>query len=212
MNDIHSKSKEIILVGAGGHVRPIIDIARLNGFQIIGIIDPAFKSSNEYIFDVPVIGGEQKFIELKSKANVFIAIGDNNSRAYWYNLAVSLGYNIQNLIHPTAIISSLTTIGKGVLINAGAIINAGVRIDSGCIINTGVIVDHESEIESFVHLAPGAIVAGRVKIGTQTFLGIGTTVIDKINIGAHVISGANSIIIKDITAGSKIVGVSKSLK
>ncbi|WP_027419904.1 acetyltransferase [Crocinitomix catalasitica] len=212
MNPINSiSSKSIVLIGAGGHVRPIIDAAYLNGFKIEGIIDPSFKGIPEKIMGIPVMGGIDTLRELSNKIEIFIAIGDNFKRKEMYLELKNQGYKFINIIHPTAIISKYLTLGEAIFINAGAIVNAGVKIGNASIINTGVIVDHETQIESFVHLSPGVTIAGRVQIGDETFIGIGSTVIDKIKIGANVTIGANSTIIKNIDSNLKIIGVSKTI-
>lgn len=205
--------KQLLIIGAGGHARPVVEIAQLNDWNIAGIIDTSYKGGNEEILGEKVVGGLDELSAYEpNETAIFLAIGDNNEREKKLNLLQGMGFdNFPALVHPKAIVSSTATVGNGTLICAGAIINPLVKIGEACIINTGTIVDHESEIDGFVHLAPGVKLAGRVKIGAFSFVGIGSSIIDKIQIGTDVTIGAGSVIIKNIPSNSKVVGISKIL-
>jgi sugar O-acyltransferase (sialic acid O-acetyltransferase NeuD family) len=204
--------KQLVVIGAGGHARPVIDVAMSLGYEIIGIIDVDYTGAQETLMGVDVIGGMEKLTDfVPSLVMVFIAVGDNNKRKAITEKVMSYNFDIPSLVHNSSIISHSVMMGKGVFINAGAIINAMAAIGSGAIINTGAIVDHESLIGDFSHVAPGVSIAGRVAIGSCSFIGVGTSVIDKINIGENVIVGAGSTIIKDVESNTKVVGVSRIL-
>ena len=206
-----SKINKIVIIGTGGHARPVVDVARQIGFDSIELIDLNYTGKNESILDAKVVGGPDVINQLDKSVPVFIAIGDNQKRQFWFQKIKNEGFEIPNLVHHTAILSNHTKLGQGVFINAGAIINSDVVINNGSIVNTGAIVDHESKLGSFVHLAPGVIVAGRVIIDDLTFVGAGSIIIDQIQIGSGVVIGANSTIIKNISANAKVVGISKLL-
>ncbi len=204
--------KELIIIGAGGHARPVIDVAISLGHEIIGIIDVNYTGAQERVMGVNVIGGMNRITEFAPDlVQVFIAVGDNTKRKSITEEVISYNFDIPTLVHNSSIVSSTVKMGKGVFINAGAIINAMATIGSGAIINTGVIIEHETLVGDFAHIAPGVSIAGRVGIGACTFIGIGTSVIDKINIGENVIVGTGSTIIKDIESNTKVVGVSRKL-
>ncbi|MFK8038661.1 MAG: acetyltransferase [Crocinitomicaceae bacterium] len=203
------KEKEIIIVGAGGHARVVIEIANLLGYVVKGIIDLNFDGQSEIILGVNVIGGVDKLKNISKDTNIAIAIGDNKIRSKYVLALKKEGFSLPVLIHPAAIVSKTSVIGNGSLICAGVIITTEVKIGIGSIVNTGSIIDHESEIHDFVHVAPGVCIAGRTKIGRFTFIGIGSSIIDKIEIDENVSIGAGSTIVKNIPSNSKVVGVSK---
>ncbi len=200
--------KEIVLIGAGGHARVIIDTAECLGFNISSIIDIGYKGKKETIIGYPVIGNISVLSSYNiDKIEVFIAIGDNKIRTEYFKIIKNMGFNIPVLIHPTAILSNYVSINEGVFVNAGSIINALSEIGKNTIINTGSIIDHEVKIGKNTHICPGVKIAGRVSIGNNTFIGTGTTIIDKIRIGDNVIIGAGSVVIKDVKSNSKVAGV-----
>ncbi len=200
--------KNIIIIGAGGHARVVIDTAEQLNFQIKGIIDIDFKKQDERILDYPVLGDFsvlQKFDPVNT--TTIVAVGDTEKRAHYFHLLVKLGFSLETLIHPTAIVSKHAKIGKGVFVNVAAIINPAAIIKDNVIINTGAIIDHETEIGEHCHIGPGVKIAGRVKIGHHSFIGIGTTIIDRITIGENVIIGAGTVVINNIQPHSTVVGV-----
>ena len=205
MNDNKDK---LLIVGAGGHTRVVIDTAEKNKYEIIGIIDINFTGKKEKIFGYDVLGNFDfiKKYEIEN-INCFIAIGDNSKRKKYYNMVKDLGCKIPNLIHPTAVISDYIDLSEGVFINAGCIINAGAIIGKNVIINTGSIIDHEVKIGDFSHIAPGCKIGGRVKFGAMTFVGIGTDIIDQIDIGENVIIGAGSVVVNSIAPNITVVGI-----
>ncbi len=204
--------KKLLVIGSGGHARTILELAFLNQFHVVGIIDVNYKDVEESILDTPVIGGIEQLERFDSSdTQVFIAMGENTERSQLFNDVLGAGYTIPNLIHPSAIVSKTAKIEQGVAVCAGCIINPMVHVCNGAIVNTGSIVDHETEIGQFVHVAPGANIAGRVVVGDRTFVGIGASIVDKLNIGEDVIIGAGTVVLNDIPSGSKVVGVSKIL-
>lgn len=201
-------SKNIIIVGAGGHARVVIDAAENVGLNILGIIDIEYKNQNENILGYDVLGDFSVIERYDCKdVMVMIAIGDNKLRSQYFYRAKKLGFFLPAIVHPTAIVSKHANLGMGVFINAGVIINAKVVVNNDTIINTAAIVDHEVLIGEHCHIGPGVKIAGRVQIGNYAFIGIGTNIIDKTIIGEDVIVGAGSVIIKNIESNSTVVGV-----
>jgi sugar O-acyltransferase (sialic acid O-acetyltransferase NeuD family) len=204
MND----AKKLIVVGAGGHARILMDTAEDAGYTIYGIIDIHYDGQEERILNYPVLGDfsllngfdPEKFI-------LALAIGDNSKRATYFNKSHTHDFQIATIIHPTAIVSKNAELDTGVFIGSGAIINAKAKIGKNTIVNTGAIIEHEVDIGNHAHIGPGSRIAGRVRIGDQTFVGIGTSIIDKICVGDNVIIGAGSVILNDIEPDSTVVGV-----
>jgi len=205
---VSDKGKELIVIGAGGHARVVVDVAEDAGFIVCGIIDINYKNQNEKIIYCPVIGDLSALNKFDpDQTGLAIALGDGKERSDYFRKAQELGFQVETIISPSAIISKHVKIGKGVFINAGAIINANSNIGDNTIINTGAIVDHEVIVGKHSQVCPGAKIGGRVYIGDYTFIGIGACVIDKIKIENNVIIGAGSVIIRDIKSNSTVVGV-----
>ena len=189
----------IILYGASGHCKVIIDILQSNNQIIETIIDDVPKSNTILGFSI-VNSNEFRF---SSSQNMILYIGNNKVRK---KLASKLMVNFVTAIHPKAIISNSAIIGKGSVIMAGAIVNPDTKIGEHCIINSGSVVEHDCVINDFVHISPNASLAGGVIVGEGSQIGIGATIIQGIKIGKQVTIGAGTVVISDVPDYSVIVG------
>lgn len=204
------KYKKVVLLGAGGHCRVIIDIVKnYKNIKIIGCT-AVEKVKN---FPVPVLGSDEVLPQILAAGKAeyaFVAVGgtgDNTLRKNLYNRILEIGFKSLNIIHPQSIISETASLGMGNVIMAGSIINANVKIGNNNIINTGSIIEHDVKIGSHVHISPGAILAGGVRVGDLSHIGLGAKVVERITIGRNCLLGAGTVIIEDIPDNSVVVGI-----
>ncbi len=199
----------IILIGAGGQARVIIDILQYDkNNKLVGIIDKQF-SEGEMINNVPILGTFSdlpKVIEEYAVTGAIIGVGDNRLRAEYYNLLKSKGLEMINAVHPSVSIANNVVLGDGNVICRKAVICTNAKIGNNTIINTSAIVEHECVVGDHAHVAPGTNIAGRVTIDSGAFVGIGSTVIQGIKIGKYSVVGAGSIVINDIPSEVVAVG------
>lgn len=198
-----SDKKKIVVCGAGGHARSVLDIALQDEhIEVVGCIDPIFPQITKMplMQEIPVIGSDSELIEFFQKGLkfIFIAIGDNNLRRKLYQNAVSIGFEPVNIISRYAVISPKAHLGKGICIMPGAVVNVNTVIGDNCIINTRCSLDHDCNIDAHCHIAPGVAVSGFVKIGEGSHIGTGASVIDRIRIGKGAYIGGGAAVVKDI--------------
>ncbi len=189
----------MILFGASGHCKSVIDIAESIGETIDIIYDDNPKA--EAICHIPV----QRYLpEISRSADTWIiSIGNNKTR---HDISKKLGKKFGVLIHRTASLSSWSTVGDGSVVMAKAVINACVSIGQHCIINSAAVIEHDCKLADFVHISPNASLAGGVTVGEGTHIGIGACVLPEIKIGKWVTIGAGAVIIKDVADGAVVVG------
>lgn len=211
------KKEKIILIGAGGHCKVIIDIINSSKeYEIIGITDKG--GMGKYLNGIPIIGKDNELFDFYKNGvkSAFISLGALNNmeirNKIYYNLK-SIGYALPTLIHDKAIVSSHVKIGEGTCIMPGAVINSGTVIGENCIINTSSVIEHDCIIGKNCHVSPKAALAGGVKIGDDCHIGMGANVIQGVKIGDNVIVGAGAAVIDDIESNVTVVGVpSKIIK
>lgn len=189
----------LILYGASGHCKVIIDILQNTNTAITAIVDD--NPSTKIILGKTVVLPNQ--FNFTSDSNVILTIGNNKVRKA---LSTQLKVNFVTAIHPKAILSRHANIGEGTVVMAGAIINPDVIIGKHCIINTAAIIEHDCKIANFVHVSPSVSLAGGVQVGEGTHIGIGATVIQGIQIGKWATIGAGAVIIKNIPDYAIVVG------
>lgn len=188
----------LVIFGAGGHGRVILDIARkLEKFGSFLFVDP--KPTLSKICNVPVLL-EQKYKPKKGDCAV-IAIGDNLVREQVYLKITAKWPKLKfiALVHPAACIGFEVEIGIGTVVMAGSVINAESKIGEHCVINTSASVDHEAQIDDFATIAPGCTLGGNVSIGRSSFVGLGSNIIQNIKVRENILIGAGSLVIRDLT-------------
>ena len=128
-------------------------------------------------------------------------------RSRFTDQAAALGVQFTTVIHPTARISTHSSIGEGTIISAGVIVATRTEIGRHVFINRGALFGHHTQIGDYVSIMPGANIAGKCRIGEATYVGIGAIVIDGITIGAHSVVGAGAVVTNDVPDNVQVVGV-----
>jgi UDP-perosamine 4-acetyltransferase len=201
---------DVLIVGAGGHGKVVLDILREMGKHTpVGFIDADTTLAGTQVGGLPVFGPANQLPKLRAKkiGGAIIAIGDNRARQTYAAMLSEQGFELINAIHPAASVARSAIIGRNVVIAANAVICAEAKIADSTIINTAAVVDHESEVGPAAHICPTAALAGRVRIGEGAFIGIGAKVISCVTIGQHAIVGAGAAVISDVPAEATVVGV-----
>lgn len=200
----------LIVIGAGGHAKVIIDIIEKQGqVRVACIVDdnPALKGTS--LLGYPVAGMQSELLAIPEAGGLdcaVIAIGNNDIRARAAAWLRGHGYSLVTVIHPSAQVGRNVTIGAGGVLMAGTVINPDTRIGENVIVNTGATVDHDCIVGKEVHVAPGSHICGGVSIGDGTLVGAGSVVVPNIRIGKNVTIGAGSTVIRDVPDNAKIAG------
>jgi sugar O-acyltransferase (sialic acid O-acetyltransferase NeuD family) len=205
---------KLLIIGGGGHAKVVADVAIAQAcYESIVFVDDQYPTLAR-VLDFPVLGTSSQLAEIVARediTSVFIAIGNNKKRFALLQQCQSLGLNLPNLIHPSAVISRFAKLGNGILVMPNAVINCAAVINDGCIINTAAIIEHDCTLESAVHVSPNAALAGKVYIGQCSWIGIGAAIKEQVNVGQNVIVGAGSVVINDLSDNQIVVGVPAKL-
>ncbi len=189
----------MILFGASGHGKVIIDILELNGIDDITIWDDNATT--------PIWDYETSKPDAASLADepIIISIGSNEARKKVVERLPS-DANYIVAIHPQAVLARTVSIDNGTVIMGGVVVNPDTTIGKHCIINTNASVDHDCEIGDYVHISPNVALCGNISIGEGTHIGAGTVVIPGKKIGKWCVIGAGSVIIEDVPDYATVVG------
>jgi UDP-N-acetylbacillosamine N-acetyltransferase len=196
-------TRKLIFLGAGGIATVAFDIAIARGFEVAGFLDDNPVRYGSTFRSGTVLGGFDLLRELKKQglAQAAVAFGNCAGRLKSASLVRSLGFEMPNLVHPSAVVAPDVELGPGAIVMPGAIVNTGAKVGANVIMNTACSVDHDCRIAEGAHIAPGVRISGRVTIGRATWVGAGTVVLEDVNIGANALIGAGSLVLKDIPDG-----------
>jgi sugar O-acyltransferase (sialic acid O-acetyltransferase NeuD family) len=202
---------ELLVYGASGHAKVVIDAIEKSGLFTIQLLvddNPALKGLEVYGYTVA--GGQEVFQDrhgLLLEYSSVVAIGNNDIRAKIARWLEEQGGKLcAPVVHPSAQIARGASIGDGTVVMAGAVINADACIGKNVIVNSGAIIEHDCIIGDAVHVAPGATLCGGVRIGDGTLVGAGAVIHPNRQIGHNVTIGAGATVLDNLPDEITVAG------
>ena len=196
---------ELLVIGAGGHARVVIEAIKGKSQDCLIILtDQDLAKEGKKVLGSIRIKYLKNWAELPGQYHA--AIGNNQARQQLSVLAQEQGKQPFVVVHPDAYVSPSAHLGGGSFVAAKAVISAEAKISEGCIINHGAIVDHDCRIGSYAHIAPNATLGGGVEVGSGCLIGASATILPMVKIGCDVVVGAGAVIICDIPDNQTVMG------
>ncbi len=199
----------IILVGAGGHARSVVDSVLAAGAnEVVGFVDNKPCSYR----GITTVGDDSCLPELYKGGvtHAFVCLGYLGVGDRRQQIALRLrqiGFELATIVDPTAVVASDASIGSGSFIGKQAVVNANAVVGEMAIINTSAIVEHDCRVGNYAHVSVSAILCGGVSVGEAALIGAGAVVLQGINVGCGAIVGANATVLADVNDEAKAVGV-----
>jgi sugar O-acyltransferase (sialic acid O-acetyltransferase NeuD family) len=191
----------LLVIGAGGHAKVVVDAARLAGFEIAGVVgDPNGRSE---LLGVPV----SPTAEGIDADGFIVAIGDNRRRAAVFEEHAAGPLPAVTVVHPSAVVADGVTFGAGTFIAAGVVVNVDARIGRDVILNTGCTVDHDVVVGDHALVGPTASLCGESRLGDGVTLGAGAAVIPAKTVGRWATIGAGAAVVEDVPERVVAAGV-----
>lgn len=199
---------KLLVFGAGGHGRVVADAAHATGlWQEIAFVDdryPGLSNAGPW----PVVGSFRDAAALRETFSAAaLGIGDNVARGALLDRLVALAYQLPAIVHPAAVVSPFSAVGRGAVILARAVVNIGAEIGDAVIVNSAAVIEHDCRLAMGVHVSPAAALAGGVAVGASSWVGIGAVVRQGLHIGAGARVGAGAAVVNHIADGLTVVGV-----
>jgi len=202
--------KRLLIVGASGHAKVLIDIAEKSSYEVVGLIDD-FQPIGTQVVGYNILGGVKDIVTIYEEHSIegfFIGIGDNYARE-----RISAGILdmlptavFATLLHPSAQVGKEVKIGEGSALMAGAVVNSASTLGRHVIVNTNSSIDHDCTLCDYASVAPNVGLSGNVRIGRGSAIGIGTNIIQKVSIGDYTVVGAGSTVLENIECGTLAYG------
>jgi acetyltransferase EpsM len=204
----------LAFIGGGGFAKEVLEIAELNGHQVVGYVADA-----EGVLGCPYWGRKEALAERRGEFEaVCIAFGATDrksvqSRQRLIEWATENGYSCEPLISPHAVRSSGVTVGPGTIVAHGVVISVDACIGSFSILNSSAIIGHDAIIGDNVTIAPAAFIGGKTQVGSGTLVGPGAMVLQSLRVGSQVIVGTGASVVRSVPDGATVMPLrSRTLK
>ena len=197
---------EIVIVGAGGHGREVLDIVEAHpDWSFRGFVaDPAPDSELLERRGALFLGS---VADIPRDVAYTIGIGDGEVRRRIDTELTDLGLEAAVLVHPAATLGSDFLLDAGVQVAAGGRITTNVRLGRHVQVNVNAVVSHDCRVGDYSTLSPGAHLNGAVSLGEGVFMGTGAIAVPGVSIGSNATIGAGAVVVDDVPAGVTAVGV-----
>ncbi len=207
--------EKLIVVGAGGFGREVIDVvdamhaAGSANFEI-GVVDDYPTAENLARLEargVPYRGTIAEFLAGAPEGWYVVGIGSPGARQRVTAVFDAAGLRPATLVHPSA------TMGYGVTVGAGSVICAGVRLTTNIALgphvhlNLNATVGHDTTIGDFVSANPLASISGDCIIEPGVLIGVAGVILNGLTVGAGATVGGCACVVKDVPPGATVKGV-----
>lgn len=206
----HEQKQDVMVVGAGGHAKVVIDILRAAGFHIAAVFDDAASRRGEAFRGSTIVGSTADIPGYAAQNGLtafVVAIGDNPTRLALGDKLEGAGLRAVSAIHPSALLAPGVSLGGGAVVMAGVCINADATLGRHVVINTQATVEHDCVLADGVHIAPGATLCGGVQVGACALVGAAAVVIPLLHIGAYAQIGAGAAVVEAVPEHARVSGV-----
>jgi sugar O-acyltransferase (sialic acid O-acetyltransferase NeuD family) len=172
-----SRASALVILGAGGHGRSVLEAARLAGtHEVMAFLDDQLPPGTE-VMGVPVWGPTSELPSLAARGvtTAHVAIGNNRVRERLMVQARAAGLTCATVVHPRACVSPSASLGEGCAVMALAIVGTEATLGQGVIVNVGAVVDHHARVADHGHLGANAAMAGGTTLGVRSWLQAGAS-------------------------------------
>lgn len=201
---------DLIIVGAGGMGREVFswlshEIRGKKDLRIKGFLDDKSEALVGLSYPVKVVGSISDY-QPSNNESLVVSILDPKIKKQIVESLAHKGANFYTLIHPSAIIGTNVSIGKGCVICPGCILTNDITIGDFVFINASSTIGHDSIIGEYTSVNGKVEITGNVEVGVECLFGVGAKVIPKRRIGNGATIGAGSVVIRNVPSGVTVFG------
>jgi sugar O-acyltransferase (sialic acid O-acetyltransferase NeuD family) len=176
-------------------------------YQLIGFIDdtPEKQGNNGQGYCVY----DREALVRAPDAYVLAVPGSPSSYRMRKQIIESLGVGIDRfarVIHPSATVSSLATLGSNVLIMAGVVVTSNAVVGDHVCVLPNTVIHHDVIVGAWSLVGSNVTLAGCAVIGENCYIGSGSSIMNGVRIGDGALVGIGANVIRDVPSGSRVVG------
>lgn len=201
---------DLIIVGAGGLGREIYSwvsqtIESKNEHTIKGFIDDNLQALMNLPYSVKVLDTISDYTP-EINDSFILAIMNPETKKQISNQLIQKKASFFTFVHPTAIIGTNVTLGKGNIICPYCILTNDIVLGDFVFINTNSTIGHDSTIGHYTSINGKVEITGNSTIGERCLFGVGAVVIPGRRIDNRVTVGAGSVVIRNIKSDKTVFG------
>lgn len=202
-----SQREKLVILGTSLFAPEVVDLVEeTEKYEVTAFIENWDREkTRQSLLGRPIIWIDEA-ASLASTHKAVCALGTTHRQGF-IEQAEAMGFEFATIIHPSARLSSKSSVGEGSILSVGVIIAAHTTVGRHVIINRGSLIGHDTTIHDYVTISPGSNIAGAVTIGEGTYVGMGAIVLDYRTVGAHAVVGAGAVVTRDVPDRVQVMGI-----
>ena len=207
--------KKLIIIGGAGNGTVILStVEDINDdhpqWEILGFLN---DFETQPINGYPVLGkidrsGVDNFLKYDDVFFLFTLISTKFNHHFIHRL-VDLEIPQQKfatIIHPTAVVSRFSQIGRGVMIQPFVSIGPNVQLGDHIQVYAQALIGHNSRLADYAYVANNACVGAAVHLCEGAYLGTNSSTLENVTLGKWSLVGMGSVVIHDVPGFAKVAG------
>ena len=207
--------KKLIILGTGGNSVDILDAvnernaySKIPQYECIGFLDDDQQQWGKEIWGVQVLGPLESASQYP---DAYFVNGIGSERNFWKKAAIIAKTRVpldrfETIVHPTASVSRMATLGNGVVVLQHVTIANQASIGNHVIILPNSVISHDVIIADYSCITGGVCISGLVTMGRNCYLGTKSSIIGGVKIGNSCLIGMGAVIRHDVPENSVMVG------
>lgn len=203
--------KQLIIIGAGNFGREVLCWAKdipgdQRTWEIKGFIDDNLSSLDGYDVGIPILSSISDYVPQPDE--LFIcAIANPKIKIKVCRELEDKGAVFTNIFHPTSVVGSNNSLGKGIVMCPYSVVTTNVTIGNHVTINLHSTIGHDAVLEDGVTLSAHCDITGFVHLEKGVFLGSGARLLPKARAEQFAVIGAGCVVLKHVKAHKTVFGV-----
>lgn len=178
-----------------------------SGYRLIGFVDDTLEKQGIDSKGYP-IWCREAFIRFP---DAFVLAIPGSPSSYRTRREIIRGLGIAeerfaSVVHPTARISPLASIGNNILIMAGVVITSNALIGSHTCILPNTVIHHDVVVGDWCLIGSNVTVAGNTVLKENCYIGSGSSIMNGLQIGSGALVGIGSNVIRNVKADARVAG------
>lgn len=215
----NAETQRIVIIGAGGFGREVVSFildinayAEANGlprqWEILGVVDDGEPDLAVFTkLGVEFLGGSDTLATLPENTHYVVTIGNGVVRRSVSQRADAAGLIAATIVHPSANIGALVTIGEGTVICPGAALTCNIVLGKHSQINLNATVGHEAVLHDYATVFPLNAISGFVTLGEACTIGANSVINPGVTVGEGAFVGSGAAVTKDVEPFTLVAGV-----
>jgi acetyltransferase EpsM len=110
------------------------------------------------------------------------------------------------LVHPSAVISEMSSLGHGVCVQPLAAVGPNARIGNHATLFSQSYVAHDAVLSDYSYVANNASVGAYATLEPGAYIGTNSALLERVRIGRWSFVGMGTVVIRDVDDYSRVVG------